>query len=138
LAEEIGSSTWSVRDWVRLYRSEGTVGRLKKQRPVPAPNQRTPEEKLRLLLMVKSLPEDERGAVLRREGLHDGDIERWEREAMTGLRGDETPAQQQRIRQLERESARHKKRLKEAEALLILQKKVQDLWADEDDDTSNN
>jgi hypothetical protein len=57
---------------------------------------------------------------------------------MTGLRGDETPAQQQRIRQLERESARHKKRLKEAEALLILQKKVQDLWADEDDDTSNN
>jgi hypothetical protein len=29
-----------------------------------------------LLLMVKSLPEDERGAALRREGLHDGDIER--------------------------------------------------------------
>jgi len=138
LAAEIGTSTWSVRAWVREYQREGTVGKRRKKRTAARPDQRSPEEKLRLLLAVKGLSDEERGEVLRREGLHDGDIERWEREAMAGLRGEETPAQRQRLQQLERQAARQQKRLKEAEALLILQKKVQALWADEDDDTSDS
>jgi len=40
-----------------------------------------------------------------------------------------------RIRQLERELARKDKALAEAAALLVLQKKVQAIWGDEDDDT---
>jgi hypothetical protein len=40
-----------------------------------------------------------------------------------------------RIRKLERELARKEKALAEAAALLVLKKKVEDLWEDEDDDT---
>jgi transposase-like protein len=136
LADEIGSSTWSVRSWVREYQAQGTLAKRRKRTPA-RPDQRSAPEKLRLLLMIKGMPDDERGAALRREGLHDADIERWEREAVAGLQG-QAPNQQQRIAQLERETLHHKKRLKEAEALLILQKKVQALWVDEDDDTSKD
>ena len=41
-----------------------------------------------------------------------------------------------RIKQLERELARKDKALAEAAALLVLQKKVQAIWGDEDDDTN--
>ena len=40
-----------------------------------------------------------------------------------------------RLKKLERELARKDKALAEAAALLVLQKKVQAIWGDEDDDT---
>lgn len=138
LAEEIGSSPWSVRDWVRQYQQRGTVGKRKNSQPTPT-DKRSPEGKLRLLLQAKALADDARGDFLRREGVHDGDLERWEAEALGGLRGGESSdAQARRIRDLERDSSKKDERLKEAAALLELQKKVQALWGDEDDDTSKD
>jgi transposase-like protein len=138
LAEEIGSSAWSVRDWVRQYQQRGTVGKRRRTQPTTT-DKRSPEEKLRLLLQAKALPDDARGEFLRREGVHDGDLERWEAEALGGLRGgDSTEAQARRIRELERDSDRKDKRLKEAAALLELQKKIQALWGDEDKDTNTS
>jgi hypothetical protein len=43
-----------------------------------------------------------------------------------------------RIRSLERELARKEKALAEAAALLVLKKKLQHLWEDEDEDTGEN
>ncbi len=48
----------------------------------------------------------------------------------------QSEAQSRRIRDLERDSSKKDKRLKEATALLELQKKVHALWGDEDDDTN--
>jgi hypothetical protein len=48
---------------------------------------------------------------------------------------DTTAADARQIRQLERDLARKDKALAEAAALLVLQKKVQAIWGDEDDDT---
>jgi len=138
LAEEIGSSHWSVGDWVRQYQARGTVGKHKKTQPTQT-DKRSPEEKLRLLLQFKTLEDSARGDFVRREGVHDGDLERWEAEALGGLRGgDSSDVQARRIRELERDSDKKDKRLKEATALLALQKKVHALWGDEDDDTNKN
>ena len=137
LAEEIGASTWTVRGWVAEFREQGTVGKRRKKKPAGT-DQRRPEEKLRLLLHVKGLSDTERGEFLRREGLHDGDLERWEQEALSGLGGTSNTSNEQRIRELERERNHQDKRLKEAKALLELQKKVHALWADEDDDTTHS
>ena len=41
-----------------------------------------------------------------------------------------------RVRELEKQLRRKDKALAEAAALLVLQKKVQAIWADEDDDTN--
>ena len=137
LAKEIGCCGWSVRAWVREYREHGMVGKNKLTKKRVSTDKRRPEEKFRLLLEAKGLTEQERGAFLRQEGLHDGDLERWEQEALGGLGGGvRQESQERRVRELERESKKKDKRLKEAAALLELQKKVQALWADEEDDTT--
>jgi len=138
LAEEIGACSWSVRAWVKNLRETGSVAKDKKRKKRKASTDKRPsEEKLRLLLEARSLSEEERGAFLRREGVHDGDLERWEREALGGLAGAVSSGEGKdcRIRELEQDKARAEKRLREAKALLELQKKVQALWADEDGDT---
>ena len=76
------------------------------------------------------------GGFLREHGLRDGDLDRWRQEAVAGLdpKG-YGPGQTRRLRELEKKSRKTDKRLKEAQALLTLQKKVSALWGDEDADT---
>jgi hypothetical protein len=81
----------------------------------------------------------ELGAFLRREGVHEATLEEWRAAALEALSpavatGKPTgPAK--RIVELERQLHRKDKALAEAAALLLLQKKVQALWAVADDDT---
>ena len=48
------------------------------------------------------------------------------------------PGSSRRVRELERKMIKTEKRLREATALLDLQKKVQALWGDADDDTQGS
>jgi transposase-like protein len=101
------------------------------------PDDRTPEEKMVILLKASAVDGEALGALLRSEGVRDGDLERWRHEAVHGLSGGtQRQTQSRRIRDLERENHRQKKRLREAEALLDLQKKVHAMWGAEDDDTT--
>jgi len=98
---------------------------------------RSAQDKLRLLLEASRISESERGEFLRREGLRDGDLERFEAEALSGLSGGmRSAADQRRLQELEKVAAKQEKRLREAEVLLDLQKKVQELWGAKDDDTT--
>jgi transposase len=106
--------------------------------------ERTVEEKFSLVLEAASVPEAELGEWLRRKGMHAAELEQWRADAMSGLGGKATQRNEQRkdkaadarqIRQLERELARKDKALAEAAALLVLKKKVQEIWGDADDDT---
>ena len=95
------------------------------------------QEKLRVLLEAARLPETERGEFLRREGLRDGDLQRFEAEALSGLGGEvHSAVDQRRIRELERVNAKQEKRLREAEVLIQLQKKAHELWGVKEDDTT--
>lgn len=99
----------------------------------------TPEEKFAVVLEAASLSEGELGVLLRSKGLTAAVLDEWREQAMTGLRGTSqvaaTVVGSKRIKQLEREVQRKDKALAEAAAILILQKKVQALLGDEDDDT---
>lgn len=100
----------------------------------------TLKEKLTLLLEASELSDEELGAFLRQKGLHGAELDEW-REALEGSgKGTSTSKKKKsaskRIRDLERELKRKEKALAEAAALLVLQKKVQDIWGDEDDDTN--
>ena len=101
--------------------------------------QRTAEEKFSLVLEAAAVPEAELGEWLRRKGVHAAQLEEWRAQAMAGLggvkRSRESATDAKHIRQLERELARKDKALAEAAALLVLQKKVQAIWGDADDDT---
>ena len=102
--------------------------------------QRSAEEKFSLVLEAAAVPEGELGEWLRRKGVHAAQLEEWRAQAMAGLAGSEKRSKEsatdaKHIRQLERELARKDKALAEAAALLVLQKKVQAIWGDGDDDT---
>jgi transposase-like protein len=99
----------------------------------------TPEEKLAIVLEAATLSEGELGVFLRSKGISSSLLDEWKHQVLTGLRGSQqvgvTVAGSKRIKELERELRRKDKALAEAAALIILQKKVRDALADEDDDT---
>jgi transposase len=103
------------------------------------PQDWSPEEKLRVVVESRSLSDEELGSFLRKEGLHQAQLEEWSATAHSSLqvrKGPKKPsAESKRIRELERELRRKEKALAEAAALLILKKKAQAIWGDEDDDT---
>ena len=100
------------------------------------------DDKLALLAQAAGLSEDELGTFLRNHGLYAADLQRWRELATAGLNAAASPSKQaasaenRRIRELERELRRKDKALAEASALLILKKKAQAIWGDEDDITT--
>lgn len=104
------------------------------------PQDRSPAEKLRLVAEASKLTDEELGEFLRREGIHQAQLDQWE-EAIVGALGQQKrrsskkTAESKRIRKLESELRRKEKALAEAAALLVLKKKAQEIWGDEGDDT---
>jgi len=141
LAAEVGVSQSTLSRWLR---EAGSVSRMSKDQrtQVPAmkrPQDRSIEEKLRVVVEALSLADDELGALLRREGLHQAQLDAWTAAARGGM-SPQKPAKRdagdaKRIKTLERELRRKDQALAETAALLVLQKKVQAIWGDEDDDT---
>lgn len=104
---------------------------------VKRPQDWSPEEKLAVVLEAMSLSEEDLGPFLRSRGLHEAHLQQWHDQILCGL--EPLPAkraERRRIQELEKEIRRKDKALAEAAALLVLKKKAQDLWEDEDDDTT--
>jgi len=95
---------------------------------------------MQALLDTNGMDDGGLGVYLRRTGLHSDPLEAWRKEAMGALggganKGKRTP-DQRRVRQLERELRRKDRALAEATALLVLKKKFESLFEDEEDDMS--
>ena len=75
LSRETGVSSTTLSRW----RAEGRKleGMDSSQRDAIPPNQRSAEEKLRLLTEASKLDESELGVFLRREGVHAADLDVW-------------------------------------------------------------
>ncbi len=82
----------------------------------------------------------ELGAMLRREGLYSSHLSKWREQRARGelqalapkKRGPKQAAKnplEKRVRELERECAKQRKRAQRAEALVEVQKKLSELWA---------
>lgn len=110
----------------------------------------TPEDKIKVVMEAAAAGEEGLGALLRREGLHEADLERFREEvgeaALEGLRAKGrkrrrglTP-EQKKLRKLERELKRKDKALAEAAALLVLRKKAEAFFLSEEegDDTDES
>lgn len=91
------------------------------------------EEKIRVLGQAAILTGEELTVFLQREGLALADLEHWRLILAEG----NSKATAKRIRILERDLARKEKALAEAAALIILKKRLEVLWEDEDDDTDD-
>src|SRR4051812_27567977 len=94
------------------------------------------EEKARVLTETARLTGAELSGYLERQGLLLAELQQWR--LALDEEGRASMATTKRIHKLERELARKEKALAEAAALLVLKKKVEDVWEDEDDDTGEN
>lgn len=147
LSAETGVAQSTLSKWLRGAATVApTMARRDKQKKEPPasakrPQDWTAEEKLALVLEAAAVPEPELGAFLRRKGVHEAQLAEWRAAATAALqppsRRERKAAniERRRIRDLEREVARKDKALAEAAALLVLKKKAQAIWGDEDDDT---
>jgi transposase-like protein len=104
-------------------------------KPKPADREWTVERKARLIAQAFELDGEELSAYLEREGVKLAEYEQWRIALDEG--GGASAATHKRIRQLERELARKEKALAEAAALLVLKKKVETLYGEDEDDDMN-
>jgi len=101
------------------------------------------EEKLQAVLEASALSDKELGAFLRRRGLHEGTLKQWRDLVNNALgmpqpktkKSHELKEAEKQVRKLERELKRKNAALAETAALLVLKKKAEAIWGDEDDDT---
>ena len=137
LAKEVGVSQHTLSRWLREASQENNVkrnGHVAPQRPT-RPDDRPPAEKFRLVMEAAALPEDELGAFLRRNGLHEAQLEEWRQAALGALdkpkkgRYRKSP-EAKKVEQLERELDRKDKALAEVTALLALKKKLEMLFGE--------
>jgi transposase-like protein len=125
-------------DW--MERDKDPKQRPPRMRPRDWPAQ----EKLRVVLEAAALSDEELGALLRREGVHEAQLAEWRASALSGalesLSGNKpkAPAPSTQVRDLQRELRRKEKALAEAAALLVLRGKMQALWGEEGDDTTED
>lgn len=113
----------------------------------------TAEYKQRILGQYEGLPNGERGALLRREGLYSSHIDAWRKHRDAGVLGALTAKKRgrppkernplaQEVLRLQREKARLERKLQRAEAIIEIQKKVasalKELEAEETSDESES
>jgi transposase len=133
LSREVGVPQSTLSRWLREKRQRGNVNdkgvpsqgsRRRKERPAA--------EKIRLVMEAAALGEAELGAFLRKEGLHEADLESLRQEvveaAADGLEAKKkrgpSPAEKE-LKEVRRELARKEKALAEAAALLVLRGKLE-------------
>ena len=130
LSRETGVSEQSLYNWKVKYQNRGSG---ESQR---SPRQWKNEEKYEALLEAARLTGEDLGKWLREKGLRSEHIEIWRHEMKKNLnqqkKNTELKEAKNRIKELERELHRKDKALAEMSALVVLKKKVEILWGDED------
>ncbi len=146
LARETGVAQSTLSRWKDKAGSVHVMTKKKEERfssSTPTEQRRpedwSAEEKLLVVAKAMELSGSELGELLRREGLHEAQIEEWKVAFVDAMKKPVNRAtnskERKKIKKLERELRRKEKALAETAALLVLQKKVQALWGDEGDDT---
>ena len=152
LSGETGVPQGTLSRWLRLARIVGAMNG-NQENPIgngdPAarrPQDWSAEEKLEVVLEAAAVADEDLGAFLRTKGLHEADLVAWRKTVLAASRAalaGERPRKSRkltkevrRIRELEKELDRKEKALAEVAALLVLKKKVQAIWGDEDGSTS--
>jgi transposase-like protein len=131
VAEETGVTAWSIYQWIKQFES----GNIKADET--GPKGYSLNKKQLLLLEAQSIPEEDQGEWLRKNGLHSDHLNKWRDEIfdMMNKKNEdkiEIRKLKQKNKELEKEINRKDKALAEVTALLTLKKKLNHLWEDEE------
>lgn len=138
IAKAEGISEATLYNWRKQARQQGV--------PVPGSISNSPEDwsgeaKFAVVLETAALNASELGEYCRAKGLYPEQVARWRQACIEGAAAQESREQavagqlkaaRQHIRTLEKDLRRKEKALAESAALLVLQKKFNTLWEDEE------
>ena len=141
LADEVGINQPTLSRWLRDVRILGDTMTDKRRTKKNTPRW-TSSEKLRIVVAASQLEDHEFGAFLRREGVHEHQLEQWRSTVLAALDADgakkrsgPSPEAKELVA-VQRDLHRKNKALAEVSALLVLKKKADLIWGVEDDDTN--
>lgn len=147
IADNLGVATSTLNKWIKASKGQNSHLSLKsthQDNSMPndkRPQDWNPEQQLNLIIQCSSLDENEVNQLCREKGIYPHHINEWKSEflnAKTSTKSKpqktEEKALQKEIKSLEKEIRRKDKALAETAALLVLQKKVNALWSDKEDD----
>lgn len=143
LSEESGISQATLSRWLSAAATiEPVANKRKRQTAAPRRGKseggrRTGADKLGVVERAAGLEGEALGALLRHEGVHLAELERWRKLAAEALSGKRRLSPSKETRQLKAELRRKEKALAETAALIVLKKKVEAIWGDGDDDTDS-
>ena len=136
VSKETGVSDQTIRNWLKVIKDDN----LLKSDSEISPESRNPSEKMTLLLEGRSIEPEKLGEWLRKNGLHTEHLTLWEQELRDKISDKDKQEKRQhnelkkKYKVLEKELLRKEKALAELAALLVLKKKVDSLWGDNEDD----
>lgn len=136
IIHEIGISPPTIYQWRDQF---ANVGGMKKP---SKPQNRSVNEKLKALTEFDALPSEKRGEYLRKNGLHEENLNEWRKQVeeafstkkKSSKERQELIAEQKKVKQLEKEILRKDKALAEVSALLVLKKKADLIWGSGEDE----
>lgn len=135
VSKEMGVTTRTISNWKQKLNN----GTLKSDSVEIRPTDRSPIEKLSLLLEAKSISQNEIGTWLRENGLHSEHLNLWEQELRDTM-ADKSKKIQEENKQLKKDNRRLEKELKrkdaalaEMAALMVLKKKANEIWGEQED-----
>ena len=139
LSKEVGVPQPTLSLWLREAGSLAKVKNDDETKPrARRPEDWSPREKLDAVMEAQSVADADLGVWLRGKGLKEEHLRQWQESALSGI-GAPAPrvsgSDRKRIKELERDLKRKEKALAETAALLVLQGKMEALWAEEDDST---
>ncbi len=136
VSREEGVSQQAIKNWIARVK-DGTLDLMSGELD---PDQRSVTEKLSLLLESRSIQEDKLGEWLRQNGLHTEHLSLWEQELRHKM-SDQDKAVREENRKLKKENKnlhkelqRKEKALAEMAALMVLKKKADVLWGEDEVD----
>jgi transposase-like protein len=139
LSSEIGVSDVTLYKWRKLYRNKGVAV----PRDTSKPESWSAGDKLAVVIETASFNEVELSEYCRSRGLYKEQIFRWKIEALSGYEKSsqvkktqklDRREDKQKIKKLERELNRKEKALAETAALLVLSKKWEAVWGENEED----
>ena len=136
LARESGISYSTLYSWIYMSRKKSIENGI-----IPiCPKDKTAEVKLKAVFDTLQMTEEERGAYCRKHGLYTHHLEEWKKQILTSLEAPNSKEQKAgdqkaiaEMKKLKNDLHRKDKALAEVSALLILKKKADLLWGDNED-----
>lgn len=139
LSRDTGVSDVTLYKWRKQYRNQGVA--------VPTNNKKSEnwiaEDKLAVVIETASFNEIQLSEYCRSKGLYKEQIDQWKKEALSGYKNStqlkksqtrHSRKDKQKIKKLERELNRKEKALAETAALLVLSKKWEAIWGENEED----